>query len=394
MNSKLARKSQKRIDTSYLSALRIQRYGWNNLYPQDVDKIVRNSATGVACLDRYAKFIKGNGFYNEILSEKIVNRDGATLDDLQNDLSADLARFGGFAIHVNYNILGEIVELQHVPFESARLEEPDENGFVNHVVLHPDWTGSSTRNGKKMTVDAAHVDRIATFNPDQSVVLAEIEEAGGISNYKGQVLYVSNAGRNRYPLAKYDGVLAEMVTDEGISDLKNRDVLNGFFPAGVFVVKKGQALDFGNEDSDENQDDNGDNELVKNFQDLQGAANAQRAMVYFIGPDDEVPQFVRIQGANYDKTFESTEKSTTERIYAAFGQEAFYRIRSGSLGFSSDIIQDVYSLYASMVVDEQRLIQRAFEVISNCYIDGNLFLADFQIQPMVYVNTNNQNSAL
>ena len=98
--------------------------------------------------------------------------------------------------------------------------------------------------------------------------------------------------------------------------------------------------------------------------------------------------------ANYDKTFESTEKSTTERIYAAFGQDAFYRIRSGSLGFSSDIIQDVYSLYASMVVDEQRLIQRAFEAISNCYIDGHLFLADFQIQPMVYVNTNNQNSAL
>lgn len=394
MNSKLAKKSEKRVDVSYLSTLRIQRYGYNNLYPQDVDKIVRNSATGVSCLDRYAKFIKGNGFMNDLLSEMVINRDGHTLDDLQNALSADLARFGGFAIHVNYNLFGEIVELQHVPFESARLEEPDDNGFVNHIVLHPDWTGSETRNGKKMTVDSKHVDRIAVFNPNQSVVLAEIEEAGGIANYKGQVLYVSNAGRNRYPLAKYDGVVAEMVTDEGISDLKNRDVLNGFFPAGVFVVKKGQALDFGNEDADENQEDAGDNELVQNFQDLQGAKNAQRAMVYFIGPDDEVPQFVRIQGANYDKTFESTEKSTTERIYSAFGQEAFYRIRSGSLGFSSDIIQDVYSLYASMVVDEQRLIQRAFEAIADHWIGGELALQDFQIQPMVYVNTNNQNNAL
>lgn len=384
MNSKLAVKSEPRIDLSYLSTLGIKRYGHNNLYPNDCLKVVRNSATGDSCLGRYIKFIKGSGLYDPALSELVVNRKGDTLGDITGLLAYDIATFGGFAVHANYNVFGQIVELQHVPFENCRLCEADADGQVNRIAIHPDWTGKTTREGKRVSVSRENVDYIDVFLPDHGVVASQIEAAGGIENYKGQILYVSLFGRNVYPLTKYDDVLTEMVTDEGISDLKNRDVCSGFFPAGVFVVKKGQGVTIGDEDFDEQQEDSGDNEFVHNFQSMQGAKNAQRAMVYFIGEDDEVPQFVRIQGANYDKTFEATEKSVTERIYASFGQEAFYRIRSGSLGFSSDIIQDVYSLYASLVTEEQGLIAGALrKAMGNWVFDVDL--KGLFIKPLDYI---------
>lgn len=390
MNSKLAKNTQQRIDVSYLSSLKLKGYGYNNLYPQDVSKIVASSATGSGCLDRYSKFIKGNGFSNTAFAEYIVNRSGDTMDDIQTAVSTDLAKFGGFAIHVNYNILGEIVELQHVPFEQCRLGEEDDAGFISEIVIHPDWTGMRTRNGKKLQVSTSTVERFPVFCPVREVVQAQILEAGGIENYKGQIMYVSTYGKNVYPLAKYDDVLTEMVTDEGLADLKNRDVTSGFYPAGVFIVRKGQSVDITDEDTDEDQEDSALSELESNFIQMQGAKNAQRAMFMALDPEDEKPEFVRIQGQNYDKVFESTEKSVTERIYAAFGQEAFYRIRSGSLGFSSDIIKDVYSLYASMVVDEQRCIERAFTRLFMYWHDKEANQTkDFSTQPLKYISVEN-----
>lgn len=52
------------------------------------------------------------------------------------------------------------------------------------------------------------------FNPRKNVVLSQIDKAGGLEYYKGQVLWVSMAGSNTYPLAIYDSVITEMSTDE------------------------------------------------------------------------------------------------------------------------------------------------------------------------------------
>ena len=147
----LKKKSNKRIDTGYLQMLGIQAYGDDNLYPQTLRNIIAASSTGSECSDRFADFIEGNGFREVLFSGYVVNRKGDTADDIHALICRDMAEFNGIALHVNYNILGEIVELQHVPFENCRLLEEDENGYISKIAVHPDWTGKKTRKGKAYT---------------------------------------------------------------------------------------------------------------------------------------------------------------------------------------------------------------------------------------------------
>lgn len=108
----------------------IQSYGEDNLYPQILNNIISASSTGSECVERYADFIEGNGFRDVSFSEYTVNRRGDTADDIHTLVCKDVAKYDGFALHVNYNIFGEIVEIQHIPFENCRLQEEDENGYV------------------------------------------------------------------------------------------------------------------------------------------------------------------------------------------------------------------------------------------------------------------------
>ena len=138
-------KAEPALDPKFLKNLGIKSYDADNLYPQNVRNIVLNSKTGSGCLERYTDYIEGRGIASEPLAGFVVNLDGETLADLHAQVSSDLAMHDGFAIHVNYDINARIVSLHHVPFENARIAEPDEEGNVRKVALHPDWTADQKR---------------------------------------------------------------------------------------------------------------------------------------------------------------------------------------------------------------------------------------------------------
>ena len=156
----LKKKSNRRVDTGYLRNLGIQSYGDDNLYPQHLRNIIAASSTGSECAERYANFIEGNGFREVAFSEYVVNRRGDTADDIHALVCRDVADYDGIAIHVNYNMFADIVEIQHVPFENCRLLEEDETGYIAKIAVHPDWTGKKTRKGKAIKVVQENVEFI------------------------------------------------------------------------------------------------------------------------------------------------------------------------------------------------------------------------------------------
>lgn len=374
----LRKKSSKRIDTTYVSSLGIQTYGEDNLYPQVLNNIIAASSTGSGCVERLANFIEGNGLRNLDLSELVINRKGDTMDDLHTLICSDVAKFNGFAIHVNYNIFGQIVELQYVPFENCRLVEEDDNGYVSHIVLHPDWTGAKTRNGKLLRVDKRNCDYINVFNPTKEVVMAQIEAVGGIEYYNGQLLWVSMAGKNTYPTGKGDAVATEMSTDEGLSNVKYRNVRNNFLPAAMIITKRGSNLE-NYSDRPSMQGDDFSDTLVH----LQGDTNAGKLMEITLENDEEKPEVVHLNVQNYDKEFTVTDSSVIERIYSAFGQEAWYCIRIGKVGFSGDILEDAFEYYNSIVSKQQRLIERTFRAIFKHW--HTPVADDFSVEPLRYI---------
>lgn len=379
MNVRNAKKPRPRVEVGYLSRFKLQSYGNDNLYPQHLQAITRASGTAELCLNRYAKFIEGYGFANEAISDVVVNHVGTTADELLHDIAQDVARFGGFALHVNYNVLCQVNEINFVPFENCRLEEEDDAGNVARILVHPDWTGKKTRNGHVIRVDESNIDRINVFNPNPEVVAAQVIKAGGIDNYKGQILWVSLDGRFQYPTPIYDSVVTDISTDEGLGNIKYRNVRNNFLVACMLLARKGvpKVDEKGNKH---------DEQLISD-EDLlafQGDENTSKILYVELENEEDKPEVVQFPTRNYDKEFSVTDASVVERIYAQFHQELFYSIRIGKLGFSGDVMRDAYQYYAGEVTNEQRFIERAFERI--CAHVAEPLTSDFSIKPLKYIS--------
>ncbi len=386
MNINNVRKPKKRIDVSYCSTLNIQLYGRDNLYPQRMRDLIQSSHTGGACCERYQTFIEGNGLNNTDFSEYVCNRAGDTVDDIFRLVSHDMAMFHGFALHVNYNIFGEIVELSHVPFETCRLEEETDDGSVVYVNYHPDWTGHKTRKGKYIRVTRDNVRKIYTFNPRREVVQAQIRKCGGIENYKGQIMWFSMAGKWEYPCTIYDKVVTNLSTDEGLDNVKYRNVRNNFLLAGMLVHKKGPSIGIDENGNPIENGDGGASGISESLDIFQGDENACAIMDVTIESEEDEPKFTTFEANNFDAKFKSTEDSVTKSIYIAFGQEVFYRIIEGSLGFSTDIMSEAFHYYSSYTSSQRRAISRALKRVFDHWKEKANPSDDYEIQPLVYQN--------
>ena len=128
-------KKDKRYEIFNDTGLGIQRYGECNDYPQDISEIVDASGTGGSCVDIYSKFISGKGFKDSDFYKKVINKKGHTNDYLVNQISNDFARYGGFAIHVNYNANYKAIEFQHIPIETIRFEKLNDKGDFSRVAF-------------------------------------------------------------------------------------------------------------------------------------------------------------------------------------------------------------------------------------------------------------------
>lgn len=355
----------------------IQSYDRGNDYPQRVRELIAESGTATSCMSVYAKFIRGKGF-DSVLAAAMVNSAGVNLNGVLRRVSNDVARFHGLAIHVNYNGFYEVCEISHVPFEMCRLGIPDDRGFVSHIHVAEDWTGCSK--GKRLT--AKDVRKIAVFNPIKEVVQAQIAAAGSSDKYTGQILWISYAdGGFIYPTSLLDPIVTDLSSEAGVATIKNRNVKNNFFPAGIVVFPKSSSE---NPDDDGDQDGEEDN-VINQIKKLQGDRNACRVAVVTkeIGEDD--PKFIPFSGDNYDKAFESTEESVQKNIGRMFSQPPILRCEAVNNGFADDIMQQAYNFYNSVTEDERAFVEDAFIRVLAAHTNY-IALDEIHIRPLSYGN--------
>ena len=151
----------------------------------------------------------------------------------------------------------------------------------------------------------------------------------------------------------------------------------------MMITKKG--VNIIGEDNDGEKNKNEDTGFSDTLVQLQGDANATKILEVTLNMDEEKPEFIPLKSNNYDKEFTVTDASTVERIYSAYGQEPWYCIRIGKVGFSGDILEDAFEYYNSIVSKQQRMIERAFQkIFENWYEEVNSS-NDFSIQPLKYV---------
>lgn len=352
--------------SSYSLQQKIKYYDDQNSYPQDVLKVVQGSATGSSCVDLYHKFIRGAGFLDARLKDEKANRK-ETFSQLHGKISRDFAIFSGFAVHVAYNAMLEPVFYHHIPFEHCRWVVDQDKNATGDVAVHSDWTKES---GKRF--NQADIIYLRPFNPDPNQVYAEIEEAGGFENYKGQIFYFTEEPIGFYPTAHAHAALASMATEESTVTVLLRNAKFNFLPAGILTVKKrtqvnseGQLIE--------------DSSAFDNAQKFQGAKNALKMLVVEIEQDEEKPDYQPFQVTSLEKEYQFTYNACKESI------KEFYRIpnelisrKTGAM-FSTDAMIQAFNVYNSDTESERSTLQEAY---AQLFVKKEGY--DFTIQPKMY----------
>lgn len=348
-------------------------WGEDNDYPQSVIDIVNASYTGTNCLDRYRKFIYGRGFADTDNYQIVVNSDGETADTLLQLCADDLASFGGFAIHVNRNLLGQITSMRHIPLENVRLcpDDPEEPEFCGKVALHPDWGERSWKQFRKTPIEYLYL-----YDPNVDVFRRRVaEKEHGILEYEGEIFLYSNK-RGSYPLPIFDSVLTDMATQEGVSNVTYRNIKRGFMPAGCFAEINPDYDD--NNEKDKQQFEETGNILRS----LQGDKQAASIMHVTVKDKESIPQFVAMKGVNYDKEFTVSTDYVRKAIGQCFSQPPELRCEDTSKGFANDTMIQAYRVYNSMTANERQVLEQEFtRLFKQWYMPLDY---NFQIQPLSY----------
>lgn len=359
------------IDSIINRGMHIQTYGEFNDYPQRVDEIVEASLTGSSCVRLYSKFIIGRGFSQEQFYKAIVDSKGNTVDTLLQSVAEDLAKFGGFAIHVNYNALYEITSASHIPFEWLRFEELDDDCKFDRLALHQDWGRRYTRLRPFRQKD---IEFFHFFNPDPEVIAKEVAKAGGWNGYKGQILYYSNRGDRVYPTPIYNAALTDMSSEEGLSNITLRNTRNNFLTAGMIV-------DYDHTANSEEQEAKTKEELKA----FQGDTKAGTLMYVNIKNGDKAPEFIPLKVNNYDKEFQNAEAKIPDNIGRMFNQPPILRAVDVGANFGADLMRNAYDFYNSVTESERMAVQQVFKRIFDHWHDYNVNPGkDYEILPKVY----------
>ena len=337
-------KAKKRIATKLLKSEGIYTWGEFNDYPQRMLALIAASGTATRCVSRYSRFIVGRGFSNPTIYKMVIDRDGNTMDKLLQLVSKDLASLNGFAIHVRYNGLGQVIERKYMPFADTRLTIDGE------IAYYDNWDATS----EIKRYNKAEIVKLKRFNP--SKVIQEINELEGddysikVQNYQGQVLWYSMAGHDTYPLAPCDSVAEDIETDFQAKLYKNKNIRTSFTASGMFVNKGKSETQ---EDADAAQ---------RSITEFQGAESAGNIMYIEVDTPEEAPTFTPF-GADQanDTRFKYHEESVELSIVKSFSIPPILAgiLVAGKLGTSSEL-EDAYMIYNSETEPERIILEEQF----------------------------------
>lgn len=354
-----------RVDNDIDKSYNIINYDLDNLYPQNINKIINGSGTAKNCTDRLISFLLGNGLTNKNLENIIINQSKDQFKDLISNVIKDYSKYRGFAIYRRLSQNYKTIELYAVPFEYIRKYfNKDYEGVYDKYVIYDNWDGAS---GKIDKNDFRHC---FEWTDDVNEIQQQIELDGGADTYSGQLLYYSE-DRGEYPLAWVDPIQEDCIVDNQMKIFNYKNITTNFM-ASHFLFFKNE------------QDEQTKRLIEQSIKQMQGAEQASRFnVIYGIASDEFDLKKIDIQ--NHDKLFEKTNEIVKENIRERFSQNMpIFRGNLTSADISGEAIKSSYSLYNSHIKQYQKMIENYLTYIVKDYYTTEFNNQVIEIMPLNY----------
>ncbi len=291
-------------------------FGADNLFPQYLAELKRQSSTHRSVLAQKTTFTTGGGFLtdNEQLTDFIsdVNANGESLKDCFKKLADDYFTYGN--AYLEGVIYDGGVNFYHKDASTARLSKNKK-----HVYFHPDW--ANQRKFKEKT------QRIPIY--------PNVANSRFIIHYKD---YESTF--SFYGLPDYVAALEHIAIDFEIGKFNHTAFKNGFSPSAIVTVNG----DFGEAEAEK---------FVETAKDtLTGSGNNSKILFLVKNGDDSRGTDVQIINNKEDGDFLDLQKLTDQNIITAHRWQPALSgiVSSGKMNNTGSEIRIAYDLAMSTVI--------------------------------------------
>jgi predicted transcriptional regulator len=326
---------------------------FKNRYPDFLLELYRNSAKHHAIINSKRDYICGRGWS--------INTDGATtvqkakmeqfvkhpnahesLDDILVKVAHDLELYGGYALEVIYDSIGEkVAAIYHADFAKYRVSEDGACYYYSE-----DWS---------------------KFNPEfEKIEAFNWKEPGG-----KQLLYVKSYQPNcqYYPLPSYLGAINYIDLDRKVSDYFNQGISNGFMAGTLINFNSGIPTE---------EEQNSIEKMVKSK--FTGTENANSILLNFSDSRERSADIQQLNSNDFDKRFDLLNKTIQQELYAGhqISDPALFGIKEEGIFSSRNQLVDSFELFQNTYVNaRQQFIERTFNDLAALQgLEGRLTISD------------------
>lgn len=337
---------------SYTGSEAIVPYGEDNLYPQRIINAIKKSPTAKGCVKRFAEFVIGNGAGEA--GEMIVNRSGETLNDIiSQSVRNNYARLGGLALHLNFNVFGQVAEIYAVDMQYLR----------KHRGLKGVSYGIWEKRNSYFGLDHINIELYGECDPVEGI------GRDGLFGYKGQVFWFS-LDNDIYPDAPIDSASISADFEREAQIYPYANIRNGF--SGNTIAKL-PTLTQG--EKSQAQADG----LQEKLEEVHGAENAGSTIVVPVPVDAQgnarnYQMIEHLSPTNVDSLFvNQNEKAQNDILKVYTMPEILLGISSQGM-FNEASFNDAFNYKNADTEGDRKIIERTFKkVLKNSVFDHESF---------------------
>lgn len=290
-------------------------WGKDNQYPEYLYGLFNDVSSLKTIIEGTADYVCGNDVTCNIKGFDVeVNTKGDTMRELVRLLARDYLIYGGFAIQVIRNKVGDVRELYYVDFRYLRSSKKNEVFWYSE-----EFSKKYVRSNKTV------------------VYPKFVKENREITS---SILYVTNEKSKTYPTPRYSGSIKACEIERNIDTYHLSSLENGF--GGSYILNFLNGIP-----TDEMK-----SEIEKNVNEkFCGSSNAGRILINFANGKDNATTLDKLDVEDFGAKYESAAKRAKEQIFTAFrAQPILFGMMKENNGFSQDEYLQSFAIYNRTVV--------------------------------------------
>lgn len=324
----------------FVSAKDLMEWGTRNSYPDYLLDLYNNVPTLRAIINGNIDFIAGDDVsilpLTQHLQNGIMNNRGDHIREQIKDISKDYEIYGGFALQIIRNLIGEVAEVYYIDMRFLR-----SNKEGNVFYYCEDWSKSVR---KDVVVYPA-------FMPNLNWEALDDEAR---NRNASSILYVKNVHTQVYPAPLYAASIKACEIERLIDDFHLSDINNHFVSSAI--------INFNNGIPDDDVKEQIEREFTEKFC---GASNGGRTAFSWNPNKESATDIVEFEVKDFGERYKTLSDHSRQQIFTAFrANPNLFGIPTEGNGFANEQYAESFKLYnRTQIKPVQRMIADAYDKI-------------------------------